>query len=463
VMNCSRRDFFSKSTASALGLSAIGMGGGISQMQASTLEASDAISKKVFSTPLIDTHEHLPNESDRLKGIPLTNEKRNDWTVLLNQYIASDLLSAGMPKEDYLKLISAEEPVAKWKYLAPWWPMVKTSGNCQALLYTLRGLYGISDLEASTIGELNEKYLNLIKPGFYKRILKDRGNILSCQSQRWPFLDTEMPDFVMQDLAVDSMYMDPGSGMYAGPAGMSPKGLGDWEKVIDWWFETKAPQAVAFKAASAYRRRLDFEEVVNADAEKWYQKLVIEGEKDKEGKKALEDYLFFYVIKKVEETGKPLKVHTGYHAQWAEKDFPMDLYSVRDNVSDAFRLCERFPDVKFVFFHIAYPYYEEMLVLAKQYRNAYVDMVWSWILDPVAAVDFFKKAVVTIPINKLLPFGGDHYLVELTYGQSRYVRTLIAKALNDLVRDLYLSEADALLIVDQVFYRNAQEIYRLNG
>ena len=460
TMRCSRRDFFNKSTLSALGLSTIGLYGNTPTEKAPD-KTFDAISQKVFSTPLVDTHEHFPNESDRVKGTPLTNEKSNDWAVLLNQYIVSDLLSAGMSREDYLKFISKEDPVSKWKYLEPWWPMVKTSGNCQALLFTLRELYGIDDLNASTIRALNQRYLALIKPGFYKRILKEKGNILSCQSQRWPYLDSEMPDFVMPDLDVSSMYMDPGTDMFAGPAGITPKTLRDWESVIDWWFEKVAPKAVAFKAASAYRRSLDFDKVERGEADKLHEKVLLHGGSDEAGRKALEDYLFWYVLGKIQETNKPLKVHTGYHAQWEEKSFPMDLYSVRDNVSDAFRLCENAPGVKFVFFHIAYPYYEEMLALVKQYRNAHVDMVWSWILDPVAAVDFFKKAIVTIPINKLLPFGGDHYLVELTYGQSRYVRTLIAKALNDLVRDCYLSENDAIAIVDQVFYRNAHEIYNL--
>ena len=459
-MQCSRRDFFNKTTLSALGLSTIGLYGSTNPERPSG-RTSDAISQKVFSTPLIDTHEHIPNESERVKGTPLTNEKNNDWTVLLNQYIASDLLSAGMPREDYLKFISKIDPVSKWKYLEPWWPMIKTSGNCQALLFTLRELYGIDDINASTVRALNQRYLALIKPGFYKRILKEKGNILSCQTQRWPFIDSEMPEFVMPDLDVTSMYMDPGSGMFAGPAGINPTTLDDWKRVIDWWFDRIAPKAIAYKVSSAYRRSLDFDKVTSNGVNKIYGKIVNHSKVNEAERKEVEDHLFWYVLNKIEETKKPLKIHTGYHAQWEDKSFPMDLYSVRNNVCDAFRLCEKAPGVEFVFFHIAYPYYEETLALVKQYKNANVDMVWSWILDPVAAVDFFKKAILTIPVNKILPFGGDHYLVELTYGQSQYVRTLITKALNDLVRDFYLSENDALSVIDQIFYLNAKRIYKL--
>jgi hypothetical protein len=43
-----------------------------------------------------------------------------------------------------------------------------------------------------------------------------------------------------------------------------------------------------------------------------------------------------------------------------------------------------------------------LLAVAKQYSNAYIDMCWSWIINPVAAKDFLKKYLVTVPANKLL-------------------------------------------------------------
>jgi predicted TIM-barrel fold metal-dependent hydrolase len=68
----------------------------------------------------------------------------------------------------------------------------------------------------------------------------------------------------------------------------------------------------------------------------------------------------------------------------------MNLETVRNNPSDAGYLCQQSEETNFVFFHIAYPHYEEMLALAKQYSNAYIDMCWAWILNPVSAKEFLK-------------------------------------------------------------------------
>ena len=54
------------------------------------------IFSKVWTTPLIDTHEHLCDEHERL---PPDGDflGADDWTVILSGYLGSDLLSAGMP------------------------------------------------------------------------------------------------------------------------------------------------------------------------------------------------------------------------------------------------------------------------------------------------------------------------------------------------------------------------------
>ena len=53
---------------------------------------------KVFKTPFIDTHEHLIEENERLKGVHRLI-KSDDWTILFSHYTDSDMLSAGMSRE----------------------------------------------------------------------------------------------------------------------------------------------------------------------------------------------------------------------------------------------------------------------------------------------------------------------------------------------------------------------------
>ncbi len=45
----------------------------------------------------------------------------------------------------------------------------------------LKDIYGIEDLTKDTVGRLEAAYHAAIKPGFYRHLLRDVGNIESCQ------------------------------------------------------------------------------------------------------------------------------------------------------------------------------------------------------------------------------------------------------------------------------------------
>jgi hypothetical protein len=111
--------------------------------------------------------------------------------------------------------------------------------------------------------------------------------------------------------------------------------------------------------------------------------------------------------------------------------------------------------------HICYPYYEELIAVAKHWTNAFVDMCWSWIINPIAAKDFLKKYLMTAPANKLLTFGGDYLYVEQVLGHAAIARRGIAIALSELVEEGWLSLDDALALVDPIMHANARRIFRL--
>jgi predicted TIM-barrel fold metal-dependent hydrolase len=131
------------------------------------------------------------------------------------------------------------------------------------------------------------------------------------------------------------------------------------------------------------------------------------------------------------------------------------------NASSACDLCRAAPNTRFIFMHICYPYYEEMLSVAKHYANAYIDMCWSWIINPLAAKDFLKKYLVTAPTNKLLTFGGDYLYVEPVLGHAMMARHGIAQALSELVEEQWLSANDALALIEPIMNGNARRIFRL--
>ena len=111
--------------------------------------------------------------------------------------------------------------------------------------------------------------------------------------------------------------------------------------------------------------------------------------------------------------------------------------------------------------HICYPYYEELIAVAKQWANAYVDMCWSWIINPAAAKDFLKKYLVTAPANKILTFGGDYIPVEPVIGHAAIARRGITLALAELVEEGWMTLDDAIEKADMIMHGNARRIFDL--
>ncbi|MBM3855771.1 MAG: hypothetical protein FJ399_21895, partial [Verrucomicrobia bacterium] len=320
-------------------------------------------------------------------------------------------------------------------------------------------LYGVDELSEKTIPAVQAGYEKTRRAGFYHSILRERGRIESCQINRLgePFVESDHPEFLMYDLGFVGMFAGPNLKQYAPPTGIDVKSLADWHRVIDWWFDRYGSYAVAAKSQNAYSRDLDYARVPAEQAEPLFRRALQKDPLNRDERKRLEDHLFWYAVDRATAQQLPVKLHTGYYAG----DNSMPLSRLRLNVGSAAELCRLAPDTKFVFMHIAYPYYEELLALAKQWSNAHVDLCWAWIINPIATKDYLKKHIVTAPINKLLPFGGDYIPVEPVLGHAELARRGVAQALAELVEEGWLKLADALDLVDPILHGNARHLFRL--
>jgi len=414
------------------------------------------IFKRVWETPLIDSHEHLPDEETCLRGPGGTTQE--EWTVLLRHYLDSDLRAAGMTREQYDAFFQKPgSPQEKWQILAPFWPAVKNTGYGQAVRIAIRELYGIDDLSEKTVDKVQEKYQETRRPGFYKKILCDLGKIDSCQVNAGPFHESKQPLLLLQDISIVGMFAGPDLRAFGQPTGIEVKALTDWYRVIDWWFDRYAKYAVAVKSQNAYSRNIDYDKVPQERAEPLFAKRLKGESLNPEEQKALEDHLFWYAVGKATENNLPVKLHTGYYAG----DNRMPLSRLLHNAGSACDLCRMSPQTTFVFMHICYPYYEEIITVAKQYTNAYLDMCWAWIINPVASKDFLKKYLVTAPANKIFTFGGDYHPVEPVLGHALIARQGIALALSELVEEGWLSLNDALDLVDPIMHENARRVFKV--
>ncbi len=418
------------------------------------------IFNKVFAAPLIDTHEHLFDETERLAGNATPDLLCDDWAVSFFPYLCDDMMVAGMPQDGWTRFFSKKtEPLEKWKILEPYWPVIKNTGYGRAVCVAFQKLYGVEDLSSKTIKAVQAGYEKVRKPGFYQYILQDLSGIESCQVNYTapPFKETSMPSLLMQDLSILGMLQGPEFEKYAGPAGIAVGSLAGWHKVIEWWFNTYERYAVAVKSQNAYSRDINYDRIPAERVETVFKKVLEKQPVTAEEKKALEDHLFWYAADRATKAGLPVKLHTGYYVG---HDY-MPLGRLANNPDSACALCRNSPGTTFVFMHLCYPYYEPMLALAKQYANAYLDMCWGWIINPIAAKDFLKKFLVTVPVHKIFTFGGDTCPVEPVLGHAIIARRGIALALSELVEEGWLPLKNAMEMIDPIMHENARKVFRL--
>ena len=220
--------------AATLGDTVYGQSAPVTPMAAAAGFAAE-LRQRVEQTVLVNTHEHLPDEDERLRGEGL---KCDDWAGLLGHYLDSDLVAAGMPQTVRAKVFSpGGDPLAKWRAIAPYWPAVKNTGYGRSVRIAIRELYGIDDLEEKSIGRLQQGYESLRKAGFYRKILVNMAGIESCQvnhvSSGGPFKESRQPTLLMQDLNITHMHMwGPDLKGVGGPTGKEVRDLSDWHAVI---------------------------------------------------------------------------------------------------------------------------------------------------------------------------------------------------------------------------------------
>ncbi|MGC9328673.1 MAG: amidohydrolase family protein [Candidatus Hinthialibacter sp.] len=419
----------------------------------------DKLAARIAETPLIDTHEHLIEEEDRLAG-KNSRIQANDWSFLFSHYINSDMITAGMPNDQYGAFFSPQtDPLQKWNHLESIWPAVRNTGYGQAVEIAVRELYNVDSISRENVPTIQDRFLQTIRPGFYRAILKERANIESSQVNclSAPFGETSQPTLLMQDISIVGMHMGPNIQAYAPKAGVEVHDLSDWHRVIDWWFNHYGPYAVAVTSQAAYSRQLDYDDVPAEEAEVPFKKRLQGESLSGAERKKIEDHLFWYSVRKATEHNLPVKLHTGYYA--GQNGMPMSR--IQGNPAAVTDLCKRSPETNFVFMHICYPFYEEMIAAAKHYTNCHLDMCWSWIISPVAGVNFLKQYLVTAPANKVLTFGGDYIPVEPVLGHAVIARRGVFNALSQLVSEGWLNPDAAMDLIEPIMNGNARRIFHL--
>ena len=409
----------------------------------------------IDSLRIVDTHEHL-FDPDQVK-----NTNFFDFMLLVHQQSYEDLISSGMPDTLFNSLFNKPlAPKDKWKIIEPFWRKSFNTSFNRIVLLTIKNLYKITDLNESTVGPLSEKIKKSYNNDWFNRILRD-----SCRIDYLIQEDDYIPgkdDFFRYTkkfspwLSVRSKYrIDSLAVMQVDPIYT----LEDFVKSMRVALADAVKKGiVAIKINIAYKRPLSFDRVETETARKVFRSLV-NGNEDHvisyRDAKPLQDYMFYKLMDLAAEYKLPVAFHTGLQAGGAN-------IIGNSNPTLLANVFKEYPEINFTLYHGSYPFGGELSTLAKNFKNVYIDMNWTFGISPAYSERYLNEWLETVPASKIMAFGGDCRTVEIIYGELIIAKQIISNVLINKVRDGYLSESEAKTIAKMILHDNAVKFYNLH-
>ncbi len=419
--------------------------------------ATTDLAHHIQSIRLVDTHEHMRRENDWVENGP------DILQDLFGNYVPADLITAGASPEAMRDLMDASKDIAsRFEGIRDAWEATQFTGYGEAVSLIAKHIYGLDELTGDGLASA-DNLQTLRTPGKRYHILHDIANLDHIQTDdfSWPCTpDTSGPDFFLYDLSWATFcngQVDP-SAIHA-ETGVEVSDLASLKCGMEAIFAKHAGCAIAVKSQHAYNRTLSWIERSDTEASDALNTVLTQSasEIDEATRLCLGDWCWARGVELTIEHNLPFKIHTGYYA--GNDRMPVR----RIPAGNMCALFARYLDAKFVLMHIAYPYNDELVALAKHYRNIWVDFCWAWSIDPYSSRDFLRRCIHAVPSNKLFAFGGDTGWPTSAMAYAIQARNEIRRALEAEIADGYLTEKQAMAFATRIMNTNQYACFDIDG
>ena len=415
--------------------------------------------RHIEETALVDTHEHLRKEPEWL------NDGPDILQDLFGNYVPADLHTAGAPPAAMKRLMDGSDAdvVGRFQGIREAWEATQFTGYGEAVRLIARHVYGIDELTADAIASAQEKIHALRQPGERLRLLRDAANLDHVQTDDFQWAcrpDRSGLEFFLYDLSwagfcngqIDLEQID-------AETNVEVTGLDSLGWAMEGIFSKYAGCAIAVKAQHAYNRTLNWMERDDAEAATALDRILREPDEEipVQTRLCLGDWCWARGLELSIEHNLPFKIHTGYYA--GNDRMPVSRIAAGNMCA----LFARYPNARFVLMHIAYPYSDELVALAKHYRNIWVDLCWAWSIDPYSSRDFLRRFLHAVPANKLFAFGGDTGWPTGALAYSLQARNEIRRALEAEIADGYMTEKQAIDVATRIMRENQYACFDIPG
>ncbi len=408
------------------------------------------LAQHIQQTALVDTHEHLRKEADYVEQGP------DILQSLFQNYVPADLVVAGASQAAVDALLDGSNPDlhARFAPVQQAWEAVQHTGYGEAVRLIAQLIYGMDAITPASIEAAQAKHAALRQPGERLRLLREVARLDHVQTDDFTRpcqVDASGPDFFFYDISwANFCNGKPDREPLAQETGIEVKDLATLRAAMHKTFAANAEVAIAVKAQHAYQRTLRWQERSDDDAERALMYILRDPDSATVADLlCLGDWCWARGVELSIEYDLPFKIHTGYYA--GHSRMPVD----RIPAGHLSPLLARYPQARFVLMHIAYPYSDELVALAKHYPNVYVDLCWAWSIDPYSACDFVRRFIHAVPANKLFAFGGDTGWPTAAVAYAHQARRWLTRALQAEVDAGDLSEQQAMALATR-FMRDNQ-------
>lgn len=420
----------------------------------------------IANISVIDTHSHMSGDySWEGPGAP------DILSDLFGGYSASDLIIAGASLNAITRLQDSSDADLEGRFagVATAWNMTQFTGYGEAVRIAARDLYEIEEVSEATIRAGQKRLQALQREGGCVALLRDRAKLDHVQTDLG--LDRiDLPRtsaaFFLRDLSLfrfaSGAIVDP---VIDDATGVTIRNLATLEQAMEALFARCAPLSIALKSQHAYVRTLAWHKRTDADAERAVQ-TVLRGDPGSddplsEARLCLGDWCLARGVELASAYNLPIKLHTGYLAGTGESGTSMPVDRLR--AAHLAPLLMEYPHAHFVLMHIAYPYSDELIALAKHFGNVSIDLCWAWALNPFATKDFVRRFLHAIPRNKLFAFGDDTSTPSMAYAYTVQMRRWLTKALEEEVADGFMTTQQAIDSATQLLRGNQLACFDIEG
>jgi hypothetical protein len=414
------------------------------------------LARHIQETPLVDTHEHLRKEREWVEEGPDVLQD------LFGNYVPADLIVAGARSEAMRRLMDASDPdiAGRFAGIRDAWEATRFTGYGEAVRLIAEKVYGLPELSPASLEQAQAKLAGFRRPGERLRLLRETARLDHTQTDDfcWPCLpDASGPDFFLYDLSWAGFC---GGEVKPEPiqkeTGITVGDLESLRRAMAALFDKYGSCAIAVKAQHAYNRTLRWEERPDADAARALER-TLAGTAAETDRLCLGDWCWARGVEEAIRHNLPFKLHTGYYA--GTGGMPVD----RIRAGNLCALLKRYPEARFVLMHIAYPYNDELVAIAKHYPNVWVDLCWAWSIDPFSSCDFVRRFLHAVPANKLFAFGGDTSWPTSSAAYAIQARSWLTRALEAEVAAGDLTEKQAIEVATRWMRANQYACFDVEG